>query len=97
MRLSPAQIATIRAAAATHFGSGTAVWLFGSRLDDAARGGDVDLYIEPGGPLPANLFLARHALRAELEQHLRLPVDLVVLRDAPTAFMQQARAEGLRL
>ncbi|WP_295879291.1 nucleotidyltransferase family protein [uncultured Thiohalocapsa sp.] len=97
MRLTDADIAIIRSAVAAHFGAGSAVWLFGSQLDDAARGGDVDLYVEPAQALPANLFLAQQALRAELQQRLMRPVDLVVRRDLPTAFMRQARAEGQRL
>ncbi len=28
------------------FGKGSRVWLFGSRADDAKRGGNVDLYVE---------------------------------------------------
>jgi hypothetical protein len=97
MRLSENQIETIRTAVAAHFGAGSAVWVVGSRLDDRAGGGDLDLYIEPGGPLPENLFLAREALRADLERRLKLPVDVVVRRDVPSAFMRQARAEGQRL
>jgi predicted nucleotidyltransferase len=80
-----------------HFGQGSRIWLFGSMLDDQARGGDVDLYVEPTDPLPANLFLARQALKRELEQTLRRPVDVLVRRAPPTAFMRQARAEGQRL
>ncbi len=97
MRLTDAESMTIRNAVQAHFGAGSAIWLFGSRLDDSARGGDVDLYIEPAEPLPENLFLAREALRAELERRLIQAVDVVVLRDKPTAFMRQARAEGQRL
>jgi predicted nucleotidyltransferase len=97
MRLNPDEIRQIRAAVEAHFGQGSSTWLFGSMLDDDARGGDVDLYVEPADPLPANLFLARQALRRELEQTLRRPVDVLVWRAQPTAFMRQARAEGQRL
>lgn len=41
MRLSTDQIQAIRHAANTAFGEGTAVWLFGSRVDDAKKGGDI--------------------------------------------------------
>ena len=97
MRLTTEETSTIRAAVEARFGAGSGVWLFGSQLDEGARGGDIDLYVEPAGPLPDNLFLARQALIGELERRLKRPVDLVVRRDAPTAFMRQARAEGLRL
>ena len=46
MRLTPEQIAIIRSAAAEVFGSDARVWLFGSRVDDDKRGGDIDLYLE---------------------------------------------------
>ena len=46
MRLTASQIETIRQAAHQNFGADASVWLFGSRVDDARRGGDVDLYIE---------------------------------------------------
>lgn len=97
MRLAEDEITAIRSAVAAHFGAGSAVWVFGSQLDDAARGGDVDLYVEPARARPGNLFLAQQALRSELERRLKRPVDVVVQRDVPTAFMRQARAEGERL
>lgn len=46
MRLRERDIAGIRAAAQEIFGGDAVVRLFGSRLDDAARGGDIDLHIE---------------------------------------------------
>lgn len=46
MRLSDQQRSIIRNAVSENFGTETNVWLFGSRVDDAARGGDIDLYIE---------------------------------------------------
>lgn len=94
MRLSADDITIIRSLVQGRFGADAGIWLFGSRLDDAARGGDIDLYIEPASPVRDNLFLARQALRRELERRLRQPVDLVVNSGRPTAFMRQARSEG---
>lgn len=53
MRLSPEEAGTIRAAALEVFGPGTRVRLFGSRADDARRGGDIDLHVEVPGPADA--------------------------------------------
>lgn len=46
MRLSPAYIAAIKSATREAFGETAIVRLFGSRVDDSARGGDIDLHIE---------------------------------------------------
>ncbi len=46
VRLTPQQVDTIRTAVADIFGPAAGVWLFGSRVDLALRGGDIDLYIE---------------------------------------------------
>jgi predicted nucleotidyltransferase len=46
MRLSPAQITAIRQGAAQLAGHAARVWLFGSRVRDDARGGDVDVLIK---------------------------------------------------
>jgi len=51
MRLSSNAITTIREAAKHHFGSQAKVWLFGSRVDDSKRGGDIDLYVEVDTPI----------------------------------------------
>lgn len=80
MRLSPEQIADIRQSVAETFGTDARVRLFGSRVDDAARGGDIDLHIEADGS-PAEL------LDRELKCYARLirrlgdrRIDLVVHR-----------------
>lgn len=46
MRLTPTEIAAIKAAARDAFGETAVVRLFGSRVDDSRRGGDIDLHIE---------------------------------------------------
>lgn len=47
MRLTQEQVEGIRKAAETAFGAGTVVTLFGSRVDDSKRGGDIDLLVRP--------------------------------------------------
>ena len=46
MRLNPIQLNTICATAEEYFGSSVRIWLFGSRVDNKKKGGDIDLYIE---------------------------------------------------
>ncbi len=46
MRLTDLQRTIIRATVAETFGASAQVWLFGSRVDDNKRGGDIDLLIE---------------------------------------------------
>lgn len=53
MRLTQTQIAAIREAVAEVAGSDATVRLFGSRLDDAAKGGDVDLMVDVPHPVEA--------------------------------------------
>jgi len=46
MRIAPSEAKATKETASAIFGERAAVWLFGSRADDALRGGDIDLYIE---------------------------------------------------
>ncbi len=46
MRLSPSQCDAIKQQAVLIFGDRLSVYVFGSRTDDQARGGDIDLFIE---------------------------------------------------
>lgn len=46
MRLTPSQVETIRSAALQLLGPRAQVTLFGSRVDDHRKGGDVDLMVE---------------------------------------------------
>jgi predicted nucleotidyltransferase len=78
-------------------GDGADVYLFGSRLNDRARGGDVDILIEAGQRLPR---IEQARIKMELERALGLPVDILVhVRDTePTPFqtIAFAQAEPLR-
>jgi len=52
MRLSPAQANAIKDTVARLGGPGSRVWLFGSRVDDSLRGGDIDLLVETEAVIP---------------------------------------------
>lgn len=51
MRLDHKTRDIIKNEVASQFGVGAVVRLFGSRVDDTLRGGDIDLLIEPNHPL----------------------------------------------
>lgn len=51
MRLSKEAMETIKQTAREVFGPGVSVVLFGSRVDDSDRGGDIDLLVESPVPL----------------------------------------------
>ena len=56
MRLTPQQIDSIKQVAVEVFGSVAQMHLFGSRVDDKRRGGDIDLYVtQIALPLEAQL------------------------------------------
>jgi len=79
MRLNPNQVQAIRDATNAAFGSGAAVWLFGSRVDDDKRGGDIDLLVRPAPDLMGQTFARKIKMLTTLERLLgERKIDLVV-------------------
>jgi predicted nucleotidyltransferase len=74
MRLTSAQIDTIKTTARNVLGEGAQVVLFGSRVDDLAKGGDVDLYVETAEPD----LMKQIRCKVQLQDQLDMPVDLIV-------------------
>jgi len=81
MRLSSAQLDLIQQICRQTFTNGANVWLFGSRLDDSARGGDVDLYAEA----PPLALMDELRCKVRLEEALQIPVDLIVRKPFDTS------------
>ena len=65
MRLTTQQLRDIVRLTHEHVHQQAKVWLFGSRVDDNARGGDIDLYIET--PAIEDPGLAKIRLRLAFE------------------------------
>ena len=94
MRLNSDQTRLIVQGVRRHLGPRAAVWLFGSRLDDSKKGGDVDLYVE------TESHDLRDELRCkiELEEKLDMPVDLLVRsvqEDSPIARIAKGQGQQL--
>lgn len=70
MRLTAQQQATVRATVAETFGSDAQVRLFGSRVDDSRRGGDIDLLVTTTQSDVATLMSAEIALLTKLQMKL---------------------------
>ena len=83
MRLTPDQQSAIRSAAIESFGDTAIIWLFGSRVDDSKRGGDIDLLIETGLSDVAAIVRAELAFLTKLKMQLgEQKIDVLV--DYPT-------------
>lgn len=96
MRLNTQQITTIVNAAKVVAGNDVRIWLYGSRLDDSRRGGDIDLLVESSQSLG---LIQRAKLKNSLEETLQLPVDILAYspEQAESPFVRLARAQAVRL
>jgi predicted nucleotidyltransferase len=102
MRLSCIERRAVEVASREAFPAGTRVLLFGSRLDDARRGGDIDLLVELPRPLtPADLVDRRTRFTARLYRLLdERRIDVVVAdaaRHDARAVVEVARRQGIEL
>ena len=102
MRLTPAQVQAIRDSATAVFGADAQVWLFGSRVDDARRGGDIDLLVQPPPDLAmddASAWRCKLDLLGHLERRLgERNIDVIIERpgdDRP--IVRVARETGISL
>lgn len=99
MRLTSAQIAAIRLSATQLAGDAARVWLFGSRLRNDARGGDVDLLLEldeaVAEPAQLSARLAAQVSRAMYGRKVDVLIKAPNLKFLPIHSI--ALAEGIRL
>lgn len=98
MRLTADEVDAIKAAAAETFGANVVVRLFGSRIDDSKRGGDIDLLIEVEEGQQdirhESRFLSRLFTRID-EQ--RVDITYIVRGHSPSAFAAMVMPDAVPL
>ena len=95
MRLTEFEIKAIKESANEIFGPEVEILLFGSRVDDERRGGDIDLYIKA----PTGIDL-KHKIKflVSLEQKIgEQKIDVVLAKDKNSLIEQQAINTGVLL
>ena len=86
MRLSEKEISIIRDTVFDIFGSAQ-IYLFGSRLDESKKGGDIDLFIISN---EHNLLEKKIKALAKLKRILHKPIDIVLHKDFDRIIEQEA-------
>ena len=95
MRLTAFEVNAIKQSAQEVFGSKVEVFLFGSRVEDEKKGGDIDLYIKT----QTNNDLS-HKIKflVSLEQKIgEQKIDVILAVDENRPIEQQAMSNGILL
>jgi len=101
MRLTTQEKQVIKSSVEEVMGSQANVWLFGSRVNDAKRGGDIDLFVETNLQNPLDRVRKKSRLWAKLQQQLgEQRIDIIFASVKPVEqrqIEQIARKSGVRL
>jgi len=96
MRLTPFEIQSIVKSSHKVFGNKSKVYLFGSRIDDTAKGGDIDLYIETEA-LASDL-QSKFKFLIELKSLIgEQKIDVITSTGSSRLIEKEALAKGLLL
>ncbi len=94
MRLSQKEQQEIKKTLKEIFGD-VKIYIFGSRLDDNKKGGDVDIFLQTFNPIK-NKRAKRARAKLLLEEKLLKPIDIIIEEDANKLIKKQAM-QGVRL
>ena len=97
MRLTPSERSAIRDTVRAVVGADARVRLFGSRTDDSARGGDIDLLVEIDRPVDGPVVVSAR-IGADLQRTLgdrKIDVLLLAPNVSEQAIHRLARATGV--
>jgi len=96
MRLTELEIQAIKKAFLETFKDGK-IYLFGSRVDDTKRGGDIDLYLCPSKKFDDERIRRRNFL-IKLDEYIgEQKIDAVMAKDETRMIEKVARRDGIEL
>ena len=96
MRLRESEISMIKRTALEVFGEDVEVFLFGSRVDDSKRGGDIDLYIKSKNK--EDLFQKRSKFNIKLQDAIgEQKIDIIIAKNPNRDIEIEAIENGIKL
>ena len=98
MRLTKQEIKAIKESFLEIFGSGN-IYLFGSRVDDKKRGGDIDLYIDLKNSLNfTTIFDKKIEFLGQIQAKIgEQKIDVIISKDKNRPIEQEALNNGIKL
>ena len=99
MRLTHEYQKTIKQNALSIFGLDSKVILFGSRVDDTKKGGDIDLYVIPNNKSSLEkLYDQKIDFLSQLQLELgEQKIDVIISKDSNRSIEQEAFKTGVEL
>ena len=97
MRLSSFEIESIKECIKRYFGKDCTIYLFGSRVDDTKKGGDIDIYVIPKKKEMNNIILKIKAKRCIKNRLGEQKIDIVIVKDSNSPIEKIALANGVQL
>ncbi len=98
MRLQQFEIEAIKKTAINVFGIQSKVMLFGSRVDDSQKGGDIDLYITPGNDTEEKVSIKKITFLVKLKSLIGdQEIDVVLAKDESRLIEKEALQKGILL
>ena len=100
MRITDENLEIIRVAFKNHFDAGDHLWVFGSRVHDERRGGDLDFYVEThqdsSRALKSKLAFVNDLWRSLGDQKIDVVMNLVSI-SAPLLIHHVAKQTGVQI
>ncbi len=95
MRLNSFEIETIKSSFNKVFGAGH-IYLFGSRVDDDKKGGDIDLYLDPDDK--NNLYQKKIKFLVDVELAMgEQKIDVIIAENPERYIEREALKKGIKL